>query len=239
MKTLLILHGWQSSKEKWQAVKELAEKSGIKVIVPDLPGFKKENTLSRPWDLNDYVEWTRKFIRQNTSGQIFLLGHSFGGRIAIKFVVKYPEKLSGLILVSAAGITPRPKIKIAIFSIFSKIGHVIFSLPILKCFQPLAEKFTYFLAGEKDYYFIQNQFMKQTFKNIISENLNDLLLKIKTTTLIIWGEKDKMTPLQDAYVMNKKIKNSKLEILKNIQHLPYLESPVLLSEKIINFISKT
>jgi len=238
-KTILILHGWQSSKEKWEKVEQEVEKAGIKVIAPDLPGFKKENELERPWNLDDYVEWTRKFIRENTSGQIFLLGHSFGGRVAIKFAVKYPEKLSGLVLISAAGITSRPKAKISVFLILSKVGHLIFSLPILKFFQPLAKKFIYFLAGGKDYYSIQNQFMKQTFKNIISENLNDLLLKIKTTTLIIWGEKDKMTPLQDAYVMNKKIKNSKLEILKNIQHLPYLESPELLSEKITDFIQKT
>ncbi len=40
--TIIILHGWGSSKEKWQEVKENLEKQGLKVIVPDLPGFKKK-----------------------------------------------------------------------------------------------------------------------------------------------------------------------------------------------------
>jgi len=236
MQTLLILHGWQSSGEKWQKVKEYLEKEGIRVIAPDLPGFKKENQLARAWDLNDYVGWVKQFIEENTSGPLFLLGHSFGGRVAIKFSAKYPEKLSGLILVSAAGITPRPKIKIKIFWVFSKIGHLIFSLPILRFFRTYAEKVVYFLAGEKDYRFIQQAFLKETFKKVISENLISLLPQIRTRTLMVWGEKDKMTPLEDAHIMKEKIKGSELEVLDDIGHLPYIESPELLSQKIIYFL---
>ena len=236
METLIILHGWQSSREKWQKVKEYLEKDGIRVIAPDLPGFKKENQLKKAWNLDDYVGWVKQFIEKNTDGPLVLLGHSFGGRVAIKFAAKYPEKLRGLILVSAAGITPRPKIKIKIFWGFSKIGHLIFSLPILKPFRPYAEKVVYFLAGEKDYRFIEQAFLRQTFKKVISENLTLFLRQIKTPTLIIWGEKDKMTPLKDAYVMKEKISGSNLEVLKNIGHLPYLESPELLSRKIIDFL---
>lgn len=238
-KTLFILHGWQSSKEKWQRVKENLEASSIKVIIPDLPGFGKENELDRAWNLDDYVSWLRNLIEEacpEPAEGVFLLGHSFGGRIAIKLAAKYPEKLSGLILVSAAGITPRPKIKITVFSIFSKIGNLIFSLPILKIFRPLATKSAYLLAGANDYRFIENLFLKQTFKGAIAENLTLLLPEIKTPTLIIWGEKDKITPLKDAYFMNKKIDNSKLEILKNTKHLPYLENPKLLAQKIVSFL---
>ena len=39
MKTLFILHGWQSSKEKWEKVKEKLEENKIEVIIPDIPGF--------------------------------------------------------------------------------------------------------------------------------------------------------------------------------------------------------
>jgi len=236
MQTLLILHGWQSSGEKWQKVKEYLEKEGIRVITPDLPGFKQENQLTRAWDLDDYVNWVEQFIKNNTSDPIFLLGHSFGGRIAIKFAAKHPEKLSGLILVSAAGITPRPKIKIKIFWVFAKIGHLIFSLPILKLFRSYAKKVVYFLAGETDYRFAQQVFLKETFKKVISENLVSLLPQIRTQTLMIWGEKDKMTPLEDAHIMKGKIKGSELEVLDDIGHFSYLESPELLSKKIIEFL---
>ncbi len=238
MKTLLILHGWKSSKEKWQKVKELVSISGIKVIVPDLPGFKPENELKKPWSIDDYIYWLEDFIKeQELQNKFYLLGHSFGGRMAIKYAVKNPEKLNGLILVSGAGITLRPKTKIKFFAIVTKIGNLIFCLPILRLFRPLGKKFIYFLIGKKDYYSIQNQVMKETFKKVIRENLSHLLADINAKTLIIWGDKDKITPIEDAHIINKKIKNSKLEVLKNIDHTPYLENFKLLSQKIIEFIN--
>ena len=45
-----------------------------------------------------------------------------------------------------------------------------------------------------------------------------------------------MTPISDAYLMNEKIKNSKLKVLKNIGHLPYRETPKKLSEIIMDFL---
>ena len=104
---LIILHGWQSSKEKWAKVKETIERGGVRVIVPDLPGFKEENRLDRAWNIEDYVKWFENFFQKKE--KFFLLGHSFGGRISIKFASKNPDKLAGLILVSSAGIKPRKR----------------------------------------------------------------------------------------------------------------------------------
>ena len=79
-------------------VKEILDSKGIKVIVPDLPGFKKETALTRVWDLDDYVDWFKDFC-SDFDEPFFLLGHSFGGRIAIKFAAQNTERLKGLILV--------------------------------------------------------------------------------------------------------------------------------------------
>ena len=49
---------------------------------------------------------------------------------------------------------------------------------------------------------------------------------------LLWGEKDKITPLSSAYLMNKRIKFSQLEILPEVGHAPYLENPYLLAQKI-------
>ena len=231
MVTLVLLHGWQSSKERWQRVKEEIKKGGIKVIVPDLPGFKKETELKRPWGLDDYVEWVKRsfFINED---QFFLAGHSFGGRIAIKFAIKYPEKLSGLILVSAAGIKPKRNPLVSIFvPIFKKLSF----LPGYRFFRKI---FYRFVLKKTDYVNLKGA-MKETFKKVINEDLTPLLPKIKVPTLIIWGEKDKITPLSDAFLMKKEIKNSKLEILKDIGHAPHLENPKVLSQKILNFIDQT
>ena len=231
--TLIIFHGWQSSKEKWQTVKENLEKQGLKVIVPDLPGFKKETELKKPWGLDDYLDWFTQ-LNNREDESFFLLGHSFGGRMAIKFAAKHPEKLKGLILVSAAGIKPKRNLQSRLISATAKFGRRFSSLPFYSFFRKIIYRFilrtTDYIKAEK----ILN--LKDTFKKIIAEDLTGYLEKIKTPTLIIWGEKDKMTPLSDAYLMNEKIPNSKLEVLKNIGHSPHREAPKMLAEKIINFI---
>lgn len=242
MTTLIILHGWQSSKEKWQRVKEEVGTQRVEVIVPDLPGFKKENELEKSWSLDDYVEWVDRFIskrviyfrrpseRRDNNKKLFLVGHSFGGRVAIKFAVKYPERLQGLILVSAAGIKRKEPSILKVAFIFKKFSF----LPGYGFFRKIFYKF---ILRKTDYLMVEGV-MKETFRKVIEEDLTPLLSKIEVSTLILWGKKDKITPLSDAYLMKEKIENSKLEILKNIGHTPHLEKPTLLSQKIINFINQ-
>ena len=55
------------------------------------------------------------------------------------------------------------------------------------------------------------------------------LKNIKTNTLLIWGDKDDATPIKDAYIMNKFIKNSELIVLKEATHFSYLEQPNLVN----------
>jgi pimeloyl-ACP methyl ester carboxylesterase len=250
MKTpFVILHGWGASAKSYEKLKPLLEQKGISVFVFDLPGFGNEPAPKSAWSVSDYVEWVRNKIQevakiplnpplQKGGEKFYLFGHSFGGRIAIKFAAKYPEKLAGLILCDAAGITPRPKVKITIFSVLSRSGKLVFSLPILKYIQPVVRKIEYFLAGSRDYYYLQNPIMKKVFNNVIEESLTAYLNKIIAATLIIWGKNDKMTPVSDAHVMHEKIKGSKLEILEDVGHSPHLENPEVLADKIYNFLGE-
>jgi len=244
---VVILHGWGASAKSYDKLKPLLEEQkGISVFVFDLPGFGSEPAPKDAWSVDDYVEWVSKWLEKNVKIHpspplqkegVVLFGHSFGGRIVIKLAAKYPDKLAGLILCDAAGITPRPKTKITIFGLLSKTGKIVFSLPILKYFQPIVRKIEYFLAGSRDYYYLQEPIMKETFKKIIEEDLTPYLEKINVPTLIILGKKDKMTPISDARTMHNKIKNSELEILEGIGHSPHLECPKKLSDIIVKFIS--
>lgn len=225
MKTLIILHGWQSSKERWQKVKENIESEEIEVIVPDLPGFKSETQLKEPWNLDNYVQWLKDFSQERE--KFFLLGYSFGGRVAIKFAVSYPEKLYGLILISAAGIKKEPRI--------SKIIPFFKKFSFLPGYQFLRKFFYRYLLRKTDYLLAQGA-LKETFKNILTEDLTPLLKEIKVPVLILWGEKDKITPLKDAKLMKNQIKFSQLEILPEIGHTLHLENPELLAQKVKEFL---
>lgn len=237
MKTLIILHGWQSSKERWQKVKDLLEENGeLEVVIPDLPGFKQESELDRVWSLDDYVDWLAS-VTENRE-RFYLLGHSFGGRIGIKFAIKYSYKLYGLILVSAAGIKKEKTVfedvleKGAEFSRALRIGEI----PIIKEIWGLLRKFVYSILLRKTDYLKVSGFLKGTIKKVLNEDLSPFLSEIKVPSFIVWGEKDKITPLGDAYLMNKEMKFSQLEILNGIGHRPHMENPELLVQTIEKFI---
>ena len=233
MKTLIILHGWQSSKEKWERVKKNLEKQGIEVIVPDLPGFRVEAELDRAWDLNDYINWFENFSSKKE--KFFLLGHSFGGRIAIKFATKHPERLRGLILCGAAGIKPKPGFKTRTIFYLSKIGNAIFGLKPLRRLEDRARSLFYFFLRHKDYVKAKGV-MRETIRKVLKEDLLSELCQIKTKTLIVWGQKDKMVPVKYAYILKEKIRGSRLEIIPQTGHNPNLEAPEKLSEIILDFV---
>jgi len=202
------------------------------VFVPDLPGFGKEPPPEKPWAVDDYVNWVNDYDNKNKPNNFFLLGHSFGGRIAIKFATKYPEKLKGLILVSAAGLESEKSVKEISVSI---LAPYLSKLAFLPGYNFLREFFYRFVLKKTDYLKAKGT-MKETFKKAIGEDLTPLLGTIKIPTLIIWGENDKTLPVTDGYLMNKKIENSRLEIMKGVDHTPQIEAPDLLAQKIIEFI---
>lgn len=242
MQTLIILHGWGSAGQNWQGVGQALESDELKVLTPDMPGFGQSPLLSSAWSVKDYVEWLYDYCEKRNISQFFLFGHSFGGRIAIKFAAKYPKKLKGIILCSSAGIKPKKNkilhctnIAVARFVQWLRIEKI----PVVKDVWQFLRKFFYrFILRKTDYLKAQG-IMEQVFKNVIEEDLTPYLSQIKAPTLILWGKKDKMTPVKDAYLMHQKISNSRLQILENIGHSPHLESPRLLAEKIREFIKIT
>lgn len=240
---ILVLHGWGSSSESWLKIQEFLAKRGYFVVCPDLPGFGKSETPPRPWEVGDYVKWLNNFIEEvkKFSSQsiepFFLLGHSFGGRIAIRLAADYPEKLKKLILCDTAGIKTKPNIKTKIILFTASLGDILFSLKPLIRFKDIARNFFYMFLSNRDY-IKANTIMRETIKKVLEEDLSPELPKIKTKTLIIWGEKDRIVPVKYAYIFKEKIRESKLEILPKIGHSPYLENPKLLSEKILSFLKE-
>ena len=80
--------------------------------------------------------------------------------------------------------------------------------------------------------------MKDTYLKIINEDLSGLLGKVKIPTLIVWGEKDESTPIQEAFLIKEKIAGSELKTLPKIRHNPHFEAPERLSEIILKFLNK-
>jgi pimeloyl-ACP methyl ester carboxylesterase len=168
---VLILHGWGGSSDSWIQVQKILAEKNFRVIIPDFPGFGKSKTPEEPWTVDGYVEWVKNFAeRIEINSPIFLLGHSFGGRISIKFAIKYPEKIKSLILCSSAGIKPKGELSKKIFYYLARIGNYLFSQKPLARFKEGARNTFYTMIRKKDY-LKANGVMKEIIKNILAEDL--------------------------------------------------------------------
>jgi hypothetical protein len=78
---------------------------------------------------------------------------------------------------------------------------------------------------KSDYAQINSPKLKETFKNVINEDQSPYLSAIKIPTLVIWGEKDAVTPLKEGKLIAKSIPNAKLSVIKNAGHFRLLEKP--------------
>ena len=224
LKKIVILHGWTYSLEKWSKFTNLLSRDGFEVYLPKIPGLTQESDAS--WDLEKYSSWLNKEL-ESYKDKITLLGHSHGGRIAINYAVKHPDKLQKLILIDSAGIFHNElpiRLKRLLFKNISKVGKKFTKSDTLR-------KILYKFAREGDYENASAN-MKKTINNLISTDLKPELGKIKTPTLIIWGENDKITPLKDGYLMNKLISGSKLEVIKGARHSPFFTN----SDEVVKII---
>ncbi|OGZ57530.1 MAG: hypothetical protein A3B96_00305 [Candidatus Spechtbacteria bacterium RIFCSPHIGHO2_02_FULL_43_15b] len=234
---LLLLHGWGSSVNSWEKVTEKISFGGQRVIMPDLPGFGETQEPGNPWNIDDYINFLKKFTEELNISDFILAGHSFGGQIAISWASNQNPKIKALILMGAARIAKHKKLKAQIFVFFTKIGNLPFEIPMIKSLRPLVRKIWYKLAGEKDYY-KSSELMRKTMGLVLAQEVGDRLQKIKIPALILWGDKDMVTPLADGKIINQSVQNSKLLVLPGAGHAINAEMPNEVSKAILEFISK-
>lgn len=211
---VLILHGWGGSNASWQTFTDQAQDQFTWVMF-DLAGFGKTEAPKEAWTVTDYQNWCEQ-IYNDLPDKIkpqYILTHSFGGRIAAKWLQK-KHPFQKAILTASAGIKPEPTFKTKLLNFISKIAKKIFSESTINRFKYRFYK----LTGIKD--FPLDPFMQETFKLVTGEDLTTDFSKIKhgENITLIWGKDDKITPLSTGQKINKLIQDSQLIILDNCRH---------------------
>jgi pimeloyl-ACP methyl ester carboxylesterase len=238
---LLCLHGWGGSKESFTELRAALKGADVEILTPDLPGFGDEQEPTKPWSTDDYADWVERWLRQRMENgkwkmentKLMILGHSHGGRIAIKLATRrhLPFSIFHLYLCAAAGIRHPRHLKRIVGLTLAKAGKFFLSVPGLRSLAPLGKKFLYRLVRVHDYE-KASPVMRQTLIKVSAEDLRPLLHNVTVPTDIFWGEDDRMTPVSDAYVMHKAIAKSQLHVYPGIRHAVHREKAGEIAEHI-------
>jgi len=210
---LIFLHGWGSEP---QVFNDLLKQSSNSIAIA-LPGFGGSETSKNAWHLNDYANFLKQFLEKLQIDKTTLIGHSFGGSVIIKYCA-LGEITKQIILINSAGIRKKG-IKIFLYLILAKIFKLVFLVPGLALLKNKIRKKFYSHIGTTDY--LNAGSLKQTFQNIVNEDLSEDMKKINTNTTLLWGERDQETPLKNGLLIQSLIPRAEMFIVREGKHFMF------------------
>lgn len=251
---IVLLHGTGASLHTWDGWVN-ALKNDHRVIRLDLPAYG----LTGPNPTGDYSQefyatFVNDFLTKIGVTKCIIAGNSLGGSIAWNFALKYPEKTSKMILVDAGGYATKSKsvpiaFQIAGFPVIKNLFKYITPRSIVeksvenvyadksKVTPELVDRYFELSLREGN----RKAFIDRmsAFRNNGSGSDKSLEIKnLQMPTLIIWGDKDFLIPIDVAEKLHKDLPNDTLVIFKNLGHTPMEEDAVTTVEAVKSFLKK-
>lgn len=220
-KDILLLHGWGQNIEM---MKPLGDNfcDRFRITILDLPGFGSSSEPPISWTIGDYSDMLEIFVKEVGITKPIVIGHSFGGRLAIRYSANNP--IEKLVLFGAPCIRIEEGLPLSV-----RILKALKKIPFLNEFGEYMKQY----IGSRDYK-AASPVMRQTLVDVVNEDLSNYAKKIEEPTLLIWGENDTEAPVSDAKELEKIMIDGALIILPGT-HYAYLENLGKVVEILKNF----
>lgn len=220
---VLLLHGWGSSNAVYSGIINTL-KGRCRLVAPDFPGCGDSDTMREPWTLETYADFVLKFIKAVNLENPIMMGHSHGGRVTLYMTAKSMVNPPKIVLLDAAGLIPKKSAKQKFRAKSFKAIKSVLTLPVIKNYsEGLLDKARRHY-GSADYNNAP-EVLRKTLVSLVNTDLRDILPDIKCPSLLIWGENDTATPLEDAKTIEKLIPDAGLCVIKGTGHYSFVERP--------------
>jgi len=229
---IVLLHGLFGTASNFDATMHFFEED-YKIYLPLLPIFDMNVRQLSVYSLMEYVN---EFTEHFGLNKFHVVGNSLGGHLALLLALHHPQKLITMTLTGSSGLYES-----AFGSSFPRRGDKEFIKNKIELTFYDSDIVTEEMIDEV--YGITSDTMKclkmvKTAKSAIRHNVGDQLDKIKTPTLLVWGNQDTITPPFVAEEFDEKLPNSRLEFIDKCGHAPMLETPDEFNAVLKDFLKK-
>jgi len=222
---LVLLHGYPLDHHLWDEAAPLL-KDTFDLIIPDLRGFGESTTVETVYTMDDFASDIAGLLDHLGIKKAAIAGHSMGGYVALAFARLYPERISGLGLVSTQVLADPPdrkegRYKSAADVAEKGIGGVV---------EVMTSKFT--SNPNWQTFARKNMEAQQPAAYIgalkaMAERVDStpLLAKINYPVVIVHGDADMLIPIERAREVKAILPKADLIEIKGAGHMPMCEAP--------------
>lgn len=255
--TVLLIHGLAGSSKTWDGVMPLLS-DRYDVIAPDLLGHGESAKPIGDYSLGAFASGLRDFLAVLDVDQVTIVGHSFGGGVAMQLAYQHPRLADRLVLVGSGGLGREVSWLLRMLSLpgFEYVMPLGFPKPMVELgttvgrflgrrgirSERVGEMWRAYssLAGATN----RTAFVR-TMRGVIEpggqtiDATDRLYLAARVPTLIVWGDRDGIIPVEHAYSTHEKVENSRLEIMEGLGHFPHVEDAERFVSVLGDFIDTT
>jgi pimeloyl-ACP methyl ester carboxylesterase len=212
--SVLCLPGWARTHRDFDVTCE-----GLDAIVLDLPGFGASPEPPEPWGAGGYAEAVEP-VPAEMADAVVVVGHSFGGRVAVHLAARNPDRVTGLVL-TGVPLLRRPGARPPRQATVFRVARTLHRLGLVGDGRMEAFRRRY---GSSDYRAVSGV-MRQVLVRVVSETYEEQLAAVACPTELVWGDDDAEVPLAVAEAAQGLLAHSTLTLLPGAGHLTPLSAP--------------
>ena len=251
---VVLVHGLGGQWQNWlENIPRLAQER--RVLALDLPGF---GLTPEPADgelsISGYGRYVDAFCERLGLGTVNVVGNSMGGFIAAEVAIQFPERVSRLALVSAAGISSADALQAPILTIGRLASAVAINTAAryrMLAARPIGRHASLALVARHPRLLKADLAYEGFFKGAgkpgfddalracLEYDFRDRLPDVKVPTLIVWGEKDSIIPVRDANEFERLIPDSRKLVMRDTGHIPMAERPEAFNDVLTEFLAES
>jgi len=241
-KPVILLHGWLGSWGLWQETMSFLGRY-YRTYALDFWGFGESGKKRETYAVQDFVSLVDQFMEQLGIANAPLVGHSMGGTVSLSVAIKYPQRVSKVVVVGSpiVGSSLALPLKWAgyrpiAFMLFNMMGAFRFGMKVASPIICRDERFADMMDRDLSRTTLESFLL--SIASLRRTDLRPMLDQVKIPAMGMYGDRDVIVHPRQWEPMKKGISHAHIERFPSAGHFLMLEEPQNFSERLKSFLDK-